>query len=283
MLSDELSEKGDRREFAVLARLAQRLPAAPAGSGQLWVGDDAAVLADGLLVATDSLVHGLDWRDEWSSPADVGWKSVMVNVSDIAAMGGRTDAVLVALVVAEGFDVDRFYDGVTEACMAVGANVVGGDLSAGSQTVVCVTALGRADRVVTRAGARPGDEVFVSGALGAAARDLRASGGPAHRRPTAYLGPSPTTATAMIDVSDGFLADCAHIAAASGIGLALDDAPIAPGATLADALRGGDDYVLVACSPDPIHGWTRVGVCVEAQGVTWRGEPAATDGWEHAL
>lgn len=283
MLSDELSEKLDRREFAVLARLAQRLPAAPTGSGQIWIGDDAAVLADGLLVTSDALVSGHDWRPEWSSPADVGWKCVMVNASDIAAMGGRTESVLVSLVVADGFDVDRFYDGVTEACLAVGCNVVGGDLSSGEQVVVSVTALGRTDRVVTRRGARVGNDVFVSGALGAAARDLREGGGPAHRRPTAYLGPSPVTATSMIDVSDGFLADCAHLARASNVCIALEDAPIAPGATLEDALRGGDDYVLVASASAPVHGWTRVGECREGSGVTWRGEQVDTTGWEHQL
>lgn len=267
----------------MLQRLSQRLPAALEGSGELWIGDDAAVLANGLLVATDALVAGLDWRDDWSTPADVGWKSVMVNASDIAAMGGRTTHLLVSLVVADGFDVDAFYDGVIEACAALGCAVVGGDLSGGAQTVVSVTALGSTDAPVTRSGARRGDGVFVSGPLGAAARDLRNGGGQAHRRPTAYLGPIPEGLTAMIDVSDGFLADCAHLAAASGLCLALDNVPVAEGATLDDALRGGDDYVLVATSAQPVDGWTPVGTCVEGSGVTWQGAPVTAKGWEHSL
>ncbi|MDP1794447.1 MAG: AIR synthase related protein [Acidimicrobiales bacterium] len=274
----------NKAEFDVLARLAERLPAAPAGSGELWIGDDAAVLAGGLLVTNDVLVHGLDWRDDWSSPADVGWKSVMVNVSDIAAMGGRTDAILVGLVVADGFDIDGFYDGVTEACAAAGCSVVGGDLSGGDQTVVSVTALGRTDRAVTRSGARPGDGVFVSGRVGAAARDLRNGGGPAHRRPTAYLGQAPGIVTAMIDVSDGFVADCAHIAAASGLRIDLDAVPLADGATVEDGLHGGDDYVLVATAGvAAIEGWVRVGACAAGVGVTWQGDPIEPHGWEHSL
>lgn len=266
----------------MLRRLSGRLPAAPAGSGQLWIGDDTAVLRDGLLATTDTLVEGLDWRAEWSSPADVGWKSVMVNVSDISAMGGRAEHLLVSLVVAPGFDVDGFYDGVVEACALVGCEVVGGDLSGGAQTVVSVTALGRAASPVTRAGAHPGDAVFISGVVGAAGRDLRKGGGPAHRRPTAYLGLIPQGVTAMIDVSDGLVADCTHIAEASGVQIALDEVPVAEGATEGDGLFGGDDYVLVACGGGG-EGWARIGTCVEGEGVTLRGERLDPRGWEHAL
>lgn len=253
------------------------------------IGDDAAILdtpnpGSSLLASVDALVSGIDWRDDWSTPADVGWKAIMVNASDIAAMGGQPTAFLVAMVVADGFDVDGFYDGALEACAAIGeATVVGGDLSSGPTTVVSVTALGHADRPVTRNGARVGDGVWVSGPLGAASRDLRAGGGAAHRRPTAYLGQLPASATAMIDVSDGLVADCAHIASASGVGLALDEVPVAEGATLDDALHGGDDYVLVACSPVPIDTWTQIGTCVVGAGVTLNGDHVEPRGWEHAL
>lgn len=247
------------------------------------IGDDAAVLSDGRLASADALVAGVDWRDDWSSPADVGWKAIMVNASDMAAMGGRCEEFLVSLVVAPGFDVDAFYDGAEQALAVCGGRVVGGDLSGGSTTVVAVTVLGRAERPVLRSGAQVGDGVYVSGPLGAAARDLRAGGGVAHRRPSAYTGPIATTATAMIDVSDGLLADCAHIAAASKLCLALRDVPVAEGATLAEALHGGDDYVLVACSPSPIDGWFAIGECVVGSGVTLDGDGVEPRGWEHAL
>lgn len=207
----------------------------------------------------------------------------MVNASDIAAMGGRATHFLVALVVADGFDVDRFYDGALEACAVLHANVVGGDLSSGPITVVSVTALGRAERPIRRNGAKVGEGIWVSGPLGAANRDLRSGGGAAHRRPTAYLGTLPGSPTAMIDVSDGLIADCAHIAAASGLCLALDAIPVAEGATLEDALHGGDDYVLVACSHTPMDGWTRIGACVPGRGVTHDGVSVVPRGWEHTL
>ncbi|HVV38472.1 MAG TPA: AIR synthase related protein [Acidimicrobiales bacterium] len=258
-----------------MARLAQRFPA---------VGDDAAVLPGGLLASTDTLVEGVDWRPEWSSAGDVGWKAIMVNASDIAAMGGRSTAFLVSLVVAAGFDVEGFFDGVQEACDVVGAPVVGGDLSGGPVTVVTVTVLGHTDQPILRSGARVGDGVYVSGEVGAAARDLRAGGhGLAHRRPSAYLGLRPEGATALIDVSDGLITDCGRIAAASGVCLALDDVPVADGASLDDALHGGEDFVLVACSPVPIEGWTRIGAVVPGSGVTLHGDAIAGRGWEHQL
>ena len=241
------------------------------------------MLANGLVASVDTLVEGLDWRPEWSSAADVGWKSVMVNASDIAAMGGSVSWFLVSLVVADGFDVEGFFDGVEEACAATGGTVVGGDLSAGPTTVVTVTVLGCADEPVLRSGASAGDGVWVSGRLGAAARDLRSGGGPAHRRPTAYLGPRPADATAMIDVSDGLVRDCAHIGDASCVALALEHVPLAPGATLEDALYGGDDYVLIACAPDDVPGWTRIGTCTAGSGVTYGGESLELRGWEHEL
>jgi thiamine-monophosphate kinase len=259
----------------VLAQLAQRFPA---------VGDDAAVLPDGLLASTDTLVEDLDWRPEWSSSADVGWKSVMVNASDISAMGGRSLWFLVSLVSRPGFDLEGFFDGVAEACAVVGAEVVGGDLSGGPVTVVTVTVLGRTDaEPILRSGAQEGDAVFVSGALGAAARDLRNGGGAAHRRPVAYLGARPDGAHALIDVSDGLITDCARLADASGVCVALDDVPIAEGATLDDALHGGEDFVLVACAPAAIAGWIRIGQCVAGSGVTYEGEPIVPQGWEHQL
>jgi thiamine-monophosphate kinase len=258
----------------VIARLAKRFPA---------IGDDAALVGEGLVASVDALVEGLDWRGDWSSPADVGWKAVMVNVSDIAAMGGRARWLLISLVVAGGFDIDGFYDGVQEACAVAGCEVVGGDLSSGPATVVSVTAIGDAERPVPRSGAKVGDGVYVSGPLGAAGRDLRSGGGPAHRRPTAYLGVIPTGATAMIDVSDGLALDCFHLADASGVCIAIDNVPVAEGATLGDALYGGDDYVLVACGAVGVAGWTRIGTCVAGAGVTYADAPLERRGWEHQL
>jgi thiamine-monophosphate kinase len=270
-----LSDEPAQAEFDVIARLAKRFPA---------IGDDAAVLDNGLVASVDALVDGIDWRADWSSAADVGWKAVMVNVSDIAAMGGHTRWLLFSLVVGSGFDVDEFYDGATEACAAAGCEIVGGDLSSGPTTTVSVTALGRTERPIYRSGAKVGDGVFVSGSLGAAGYQLRTERpGTAHRRPTAYLGPVPSGATAMIDVSDGLVADCFHICDASGVAIALDNVPVADDATLGDALYGGDDYVLIACGTVGVAGWTRIGTCVEGDSVSFQGAPLERKGWEHTL
>jgi thiamine-monophosphate kinase len=242
------------------------------------------VLDNGLVASVDALVEGVDWRADWSSAADVGWKSVMVNVSDIAAMGGHTRWVLVSLVVAGGFDVDGFFEGAVEACGLAGCEIVGGDLSAGPTTTVSVTALGRTERPIYRSGAKPGDGVFVSAPVGAAGAQLRTGNpGTAHRRPTPYLGPVPSGATAMIDVSDGLVADCFHICEASGVGMTLDYVPLADDATLDDALYGGDDYALVACGSVGVAGWTRIGTCVGGDSVLYQGAPLERRGWEHTL
>ena len=263
------------------------------------------MLGDGLLASTDTLVAGVDWRDEWSTPSDVGWKAIMVNASDIAAMGGQPAWFLVSLVVPPGFDVDAFYDGAIEASAVVGATIVGGDLSSGRTAVVTVTALGHADRPLLRSGAQIGDRVWVTGPVGAAAADLRdfrrvgdrpgaaprrKSGGEAHRRPVARvaagLAAATAGATAMIDLSDGFVADAAHVAEASGLSLALDTVPIAVGATRGDALYGGDDYELLATAPPGVDldGWIGIGACASGpHAVTIDGFLVDPHGWEHEL
>src|SRR5438876_7167204 len=161
-------------EHRFIAALAGRLPAA----SRRLLGDDAALVEIGgapVLVAVDVLVEGVDFRDGWGTPADVGWKAVAVNVSDIAAMGGRPESVVAGLVLGgRGQDWwEDVYRGVAEAAAEYGVSVAGGDVSRGPAAVLSVTVLGRpGDRIVWRAGARPGDLVCVSGPLGAAAVGL---------------------------------------------------------------------------------------------------------------
>ena len=181
-------------------------------------------------------------------------------------------------------DLYRSEPGRAEEALAVtGGRIVGGDLSSGPVTVVSVTVLGHVSRPVLRSGARVGDPIYVSGPLGAASRDLRAGGGAVHRRPTAYTGALPTDATAAIDVSDGLVADCSHLAAESGVCLALADVPVAVGATPADALHGGDDYVIVICGGSGGPRWIPIGTCIDGAGVTVDGVAVEPQGWEHAL
>jgi thiamine-monophosphate kinase len=252
------------------------------------VGDDAAVLeptaGHRLVVTTDVLVEGLDFAADLSEPEDWGWKAVVANLSDLAAMAAEARWLVVALTVPEATPVatlERVYAGVVEACRTFAVSLVGGDVSAGPALSLAVTALGEAERPVPRSGARPGDRLCVTGPLGAAAAGLALlqSGDPAahgllgrfpglaaaHRRPRPALAMGVALAragaTAMIDVSDGLAGDALHLAEASGVGLEVHDAavPLAPGVAEAAALLGrdplelalggGEDFVLAAALP----------------------------------
>jgi len=245
----------DLDEAELLARVVPRYAAtrgvvrdpAPVGPG-----DDAAVVAapSGSVVATtDTMVRGRDWRDEWSTPQDVGRKVVAQNLSDVAAMGAAPTALLVALMADPETPVDwclGLADGIAAAAAEAGAEVVGGDVSAAGpgQLVVAVTALGdlRGRPPVLRSGARPGDVVAVCGSLGLSGGGLAlleageglqddAAGAPRgravtglvayHRAPQppwgAGLVASAAHAHALVDVSDGFVTDTGRVARASGV------------------------------------------------------------------
>ena len=275
-------------EAGLLARLLPRMPAGP--SALLGPGDDAAVVAapDGRVVATaDVLVEGRDFRRDWSSAADVGWKAAAQNLADVAAMGAVPTGLLVSLAAPDDLPVawlEGLADGLAACCAQAGTGVVGGDLSGAREVVVAVTALGdlQGRAPVRRDGARPGDVVALAGVVGrsAAGLALLLAGRPevapdlvaAHRRPDPPLAAGPEAAvagaTAMMDVSDGLGADLARLAAASGVHVDVDDTArqalreaLLPAAEalvgergswdLASrwVLSGGEDHALVACFP----------------------------------
>lgn len=222
-------------------------------------GDDAAVVeapSGSVIASTDSMIRGLDWRDDWSSGHDVGHKIVAQNVADIAAMGGVPTGLLVSLAADPDTEVGWVLDltrGIAEGAHDAGCPVVGGDLSGAPPGVVVVqvTALGdlQGRPAVLRSGARPGDLVAVAGSLGwsggglqlyaagvtpprltlaSAPLDLaRATLMSAHRtaaRPPYEAGPSAALAGAhaLIDVSDGLVRDVGRIGRASGVAIDLD-------------------------------------------------------------
>jgi thiamine-monophosphate kinase len=231
--------------------------------------DDAAVLdapAGGpLVLSVDSVVEGVHVDLALCSPGDVGWKALMGALSDLAAMGAAPLGALVALCVPGGSGRGDLavgvMAGVAEASTVAGCPVVGGDVSGAAELVVAVTVLGTvADGgppPVSRAGARAGNVVLVTGACGGSAAGLRqlrgadpgSDRGQSYRRPTARLREGEVArragAHAMIDVSDGLALDLHRLADASGVGFTLDDVPVAEGATLEEALGGGEDYELV--------------------------------------
>jgi len=242
---------------------------------RVGVGDDAAVLAPTggeLVVTTDVLVEGVHFVRRAMGARDVGHEAIVVNVSDIAAMGASPRAAVCALVLppdVEAAWVMELFGGMREACDEYALWLVGGDLSRGRDVSIAVTVTGEVapGKAVLRSGARPGDRVVVTGELGGSAAGLRLSGSTTtpneqqvalvrrHVRPTARVGEggvlASNGASAMMDVSDGLAIDLSRLARASHVGakVVVGDVPVAAGATLEEALGGGEDYELLATLP----------------------------------
>ncbi len=229
-----------------------------------------------MLLAADAVVAGVHCDLDLVGLDDMGWKAMVANVSDVAAVGGRPCyAVVTVCGPLAQLDFDLLYDGLVGASDAYECPIVGGDLSSSATLVVSVAVVGDGGSgvppPVLRSGARPGDTLFVTGPLGssAAGLELLRSGQTAdapdlvlsHRRPRARLDEGTAAraagATAMIDVSDGLASDLRHLADASGVGVVLDRVPIAIGVGRvsddpeATALGGGEDYELLFAAPDP--------------------------------
>ncbi|WP_344296521.1 thiamine-phosphate kinase [Agromyces neolithicus] len=317
--SAEPSTVAELGESATLARILPRLT--PGDAALLGVGDDAAVVRapDGrFVVTTDMMVHGPDFRLAWSTPFELGWKAAATNLTDVAAMGARPTALVVAIAAPPTTPVsllEGIADGLREglARLAPGAGVVGGDLSASSVLTIAVTAFGDLDgrAPILRSGARVGDVVAHAGVRGDAARGLRllfaegtdASGEPDRelaaalraRHPeliAAQLAPSPPVsagvaaalagATAMLDVSDGLARDARRLAEASGVGLDFDAATL--GADVRLALAGAEDHGLLATFPPhaalPAE-FDAIGRVVEGTGELFvDAAPVAAEGWD---
>jgi len=286
-------------EFEALRGLVARF-GTPA-DGEVWAGDDAAVLAGGVVVAVDPVVEGVHFLRSLTSLADAGWKALARNVSDVAAMGAVPWCCVASVVGADEDELGALYDGLLAAAAHFACPVVGGDLASGPGLVLTVTALGRlpdSKAPLLRAGARAGDGVYVSRPLGwgaAGLRQLRADHAVRSPASSWYARPVPSVeaalaaraagATAAIDISDGLTQDLDHLAAASGVGLRLDHVPVAEGATLEEALHGGDEYHLAFTCPDGDVPGIRVGTCTaDPDERTLAGLPlGVADGWEHVL
>jgi len=303
-------------EFGLIARITAGRGLPP--DTVLGPGDDAAVLAaaDGrVVVTTDVLVEGVHFRLDWSTPHQVGRKAVAANLADVTAMGAVPIALVVGLAMpgcTPVSTVDGLAAGMWEEAGQAGAGIVGGDVVSSAELVVSVTALGglRGRAPVTRSGARPGDVLGLCGRLGWAAAGLavlrRGFRSPlavvgAHQVPEPPYGAGPQAATAgataMIDISDGLLADAGHLAEASGVGIDINSAAVPVAGRLvevasalgADArhwvLTGGEDHALLACFPADVAlpaGWTELGVVLQGRGVTVDGRPyEGPGGWEH--
>lgn len=235
-------------------------------SVDLGVGDDSALLTpppqQQLVICTDTLVAGRHFPLD-TNPHAIGWKSVAVNLSDIAAMGAKPHSILLALSLAQ-IDHDwlkAFSQGLYDCCDQFGVSLIGGDTTQSPHLTISVTALGwvESGKAITRSGAQVGDYVCVSGQVGDAAFALAHLGHPLQKRldyptPRCQLGQSlKGLASSMIDVSDGLAQDLGHILKASKVGatLELNQLPISPDLQNLTqeqqwqyALAGGDDYEL---------------------------------------
>jgi thiamine-monophosphate kinase len=323
----------------VIAALAARMPAGPLTS--VGIGDDAAVVgapSGSVVAAVDMLLEGRHFLLSWSSAYDIGVKAAARSLADIAAMGAVPTALLVALAAPGTLPAQWALDlagGLAFEAGRAGAGVVGGDTARAGSVLLSVTALGDLGGrpPVRRAGASPGDVVAVAGPLGhsAAGYALLTAGVTAYPElVAAHLRPAPAYdagpeaallgATAMIDISDGLVADLGHVAAASGVWIDIDSSALALGGPLAKAaaavtrlsrtegadspaslarewaLTGGEDHSLVATFPPsaalPAR-WRVIGAVhpprapardapAPAGVVTVDGEPYhGRGGWEH--
>lgn len=309
----------DAGEFGLVGEFVRRFPQGPAVF--VGPGDDAALLRTPkghVVVSTDLLVEGRHFRRDWASGTDVGHRAAAQNLSDINAMGGRATALTVGLALPADLPASwvlELADGIAAEAALVGASIIGGDITRGNEIVVAVTVLGECSVApVLRSGAQPGDVLALAGRQGWAAAGLAVLGRgfrsprvvvAAHQRPEPPYAAGPAAAhggaTAMIDVSDGLVADVGHLARGSGVRIdiwstafGIDEPLQAVGAALgvdplSFILSGGEDHPLVATFPAGTalpDGFRAIGAVtapgedgpgVTVDGAAYEGDP----GWTH--
>jgi thiamine-monophosphate kinase len=312
---------GERELIAAIRKRASQLPH-NSGIVSLGIGDDCAVLhprrGEEIVVTTDLSLENVHFRRDWHPPQSVGHRCLARGLSDLAAMGARPEAAFLSLALpAEltGKWMEGFFNGLMTLAERSGVPLAGGDLAKSSFVIADIVLLGSVPRgrALLRSGARAGDLIYVTGALGGAAAELRAL----ERRPAAFgrtgklrhphLYPEPRLAagrkllrlaTAAIDLSDGLSTDLAHLCQESGLAAEIDSEaiPVDARATLEQALHGGEDYeLLFTASPKTKVPRQLGGVLAHSIGrmkkrgkgpqvqLLRRGKPAAlaAAGWEH--
>jgi len=281
----KLSQAGELSLLEILRkRFGKRFPGV-----MLGIGDDAAVIRaeKNVLLTTDMMVEGVHFDLSWTTPFQLGFKLVSVNISDIFAMGGKPQYVLLNFSAQRNSTrdfFDQFFDGIEEALKTYGVKLIGGDISSADRVMLSLTAVGTAEKVLKRTGARVGERIYVTGTLGDSAcglamlRKIRKTidfakrgkkglpvawtvAAPLLRRHLMPIARNPESiagkATAMIDISDGLLIDLSRLCKASGVGARIRaaDIPVSDemketaaclGLSALDlALSGGEDYELL--------------------------------------
>jgi thiamine-monophosphate kinase len=268
-------------ELALLRQIRQRAVIIRSPNVQVGIGDDCAVLRlrrdEEMVVTTDLSLEGRHFRLDWHSPEVVGHRTLARGLSDLAAMGARPVAAFLSLAVPKKLTApgqrgkawtERFYDGLLSLAETYKTQLAGGDLAEFPQVLADIVLVGavRQGRALLRSGAKPGDEIYVTGTLGGAAAGLRALEALRGKKPPArltdtlkpHLYPEPritqglwlarhSAVTAAMDLSDGLSIDLARLCEESGVAAEIDESslPIASGATIDDTLHGGEDYELL--------------------------------------
>ena len=252
---------GPGREFDLVRTLLDEW-----GRAAEKIGDDAAVLevpvGERVAVTTDTSVEGVHFRRDWLNHFEIGYRATAASLSDLAAMGARPLGIVIALTLPDSDQVEArvLATGIREGASAVMCPIVGGDLSAGKTLSLTITALGSVARPLTRAGAKVGDKVYVTGALGgpaAAVRAWKSGKQPSEADRARFAAPVPRIdaaiglaargATSAIDISDGLVADANHIAAASKVGIEInaERVPRMPEVSIQQAVNAGEEYELI--------------------------------------
>ena len=255
-----------KSEFSLIGDIAKMFGELP-HNGFEPIGDDCTVLdmgSDALVISTDMLVEDVHFLRGASSPEEVGYKSLMVNLSDVAAMGATPTAVLLSLSLSEatqGEWVEGFMRGFYEGCAKYGVALVGGDTTASRDKIaINVVAIGRTQmaNIKRRSAAKVGDIIAVTGKLGISSKglvdimfgDLNTAAAKAHRRGQArvaegvWLG-TRTEVHAMMDISDGIASDIKHIMELSNVGATIELSHIPTDYDIRFATTGGEDYELL--------------------------------------
>ena len=262
---------GSSSEELILSRIKRKVWLPPGSDLKLGIGDDCAIFrprgaVEDLLFTTDLLLEDVHLRRKTHSAEDIGWKALARALSDIAAMGGEPRFCLLSLAVPQWANqawVDRFYRGFLRLARQTSTPLAGGDLARTGRLACDVIVCGAVPKngALLRSGARPGDGIYVSGLLGGSALGLAGAKGRARKR---HLRPEPRLklgrflrdqlhAHAAMDLSDGLSLDLRRMCLASGVSAEIEPPPLFPGATLEQALHGGEDYELLFTIPPKTH------------------------------
>jgi len=277
------------------------------------IGDDGAVVnapKNKIVMSTDMAVEGVDFKREWSSFKEIGAKITAANLADIYAMGGVPKYLLVSTGIPENLTLSQILDlakGIKAEADLVGCSVIGGDISRAKELVISIAAFGEVENPVTRAGAKVGDKVFISNLPGFSAAGLaqlkigvrESKYLNLHKKPIVpyALGAKFANSNALVDVSDGLLSECAHIANSSKVGIELEGKLISEIEGFSELakvakemgidvwqwiLTGGEDHVFLGTDEELPDGSLEIGRVISGSGVKVNGASEIKNlGWRH--